>query len=63
MQNPHIIVAPGHRCLCGTYNVGGVQTPVACADVYQAAQKLANLGSPEGLLLAEVLREQLVDLD
>jgi hypothetical protein len=64
MQNPHLIVDPvTKRCLCGIYNVGGEKKPVACADIHQAAAKLANLGSPEGLLLAVVLREQLVDCE
>ncbi len=63
MQNPHLIVGSGHRCLCGSYNLMGTQTPVSCDDIIKASEKLAEdgHGHAEGVMLYVVLRELIED--
>ena len=61
MQNPHIIVGRGNRCLCGTYNIGGESKAVSCRDIIDAYDKLRDDETPEGILIFTVLRELVAD--
>lgn len=61
MQNPHIIVGKGARCLCGTYQVGARRKAVSCADIIDASKQLHEDGTNEGVLIFIVLRELIED--
>ena len=62
MQNPHIIVGKGARCLCGLYQVGAREKPISCADIIDASKQLHEDGTNEGVLIFTVLRE-LIEAD
>lgn len=61
MQNPHLIVGEGNRCLCGTYQIGARRKAVSCHDIIEACKELHEHGTNEGVLIFHVLRELIAD--
>ena len=61
MQNPHIIIGPKNRCLCGIYQVGARKQAISCHDIIDAYDKLHDDGTNEGVLIFTVLRELVAD--
>ncbi len=61
MQNPHIIIGSGNRCLCGTYQVGAKKQAISCRDIIDAYDQLHEHGTNEGVLIFSVLRELVED--
>ena len=58
MKNPHIIVGPGRRCLCGVYG----DKDIRCNVIISALEQLESFGIPGQKTSLEDLRSVITPL-